>query len=97
MNGFENDRRSMPYSNNRMLSPTMIWGIIVFVVTQTATIAYWGAGVEAGLAALTQKEAQDIQHFYQGKKLGDALKKAYEVQLDESIDDKKLLLQKLTA
>ena len=37
--------------------------------------------------------AADLQPLYQGQKLGLALKKAYKIQLDESIIDKKQLLQ----
>ncbi len=39
--------------------------------------------------------AKDIQHIYQGKELGIALKKAYHIQLEEEISNKELLIQKV--
>ncbi|HSW75873.1 MAG TPA: hypothetical protein VLG50_02435 [Candidatus Saccharimonadales bacterium] len=38
---------------------------------------------------------QDLLDSFHGKELGDALKKAYEIQLNESISDKQKLLQKV--
>jgi len=96
LNGYDKDQRRQPYTNNKLFSPTVIWGILTWLLLQTVGGTTYIVRMEGDVG----RNAVAVQHVKElQRQENDHTKEALEEQkgalkdLDRKLDQIEQLLR----